>query len=159
MVRKLVAKRALDLVSQQVGVVAEVALERVLVEDYPVLEVLARDRVAVVAAVRVHLGALPRDDDRNVLEHALELGWQLVDRVGNEQLELGGLLRQGGLARELLGPANEPLELVLRHRVAAEQRYEGPGAQENERDRRRDEGCQPARAGQRRRVQQKQKGA
>src|SRR5215212_7534086 len=44
-VRQLVAQGSLDLRSQQLGVVPEVALERVLVEDDPVGVVVARDRV------------------------------------------------------------------------------------------------------------------
>jgi hypothetical protein len=67
MMRELVAKRALDLCSEQLEVVAEVALERVLVEHDAVGIVVARDRVAEVVAVRAVLRPVLRDDHGRVI--------------------------------------------------------------------------------------------
>ena len=72
-----------DLGAQEVVVVAEVALEGVLVDDDPVGVVVARDGVAVVVAVGAVLAALAGDDDGNVLQDVLELVGQLVERLGS----------------------------------------------------------------------------
>jgi hypothetical protein len=61
-VGQLVAQRSLDLGAQQLRVVSEVALERVLVDDDPVGVVVARDGVAEVVAVRAVLCAELRHD-------------------------------------------------------------------------------------------------
>ena len=67
-VGQLVAQRALDLPRQQRPVVAEVPLERVAVDDDPVLEALAGDPVAEVLAVGVALAAEVGDDHRHALQ-------------------------------------------------------------------------------------------
>src|SRR5205823_5941189 len=72
-VRELVAERPLDLRAQQVAVQAEVAFERVLVEDDPVLVLPARVVAAVVVAVRAELGAARRDHHGGRLEELLKL--------------------------------------------------------------------------------------
>src|SRR5436190_23941023 len=113
MMRQLVPEGALDLAAEQLLIEAEVALERVLVEHDAVLEVLARDRVAVVVAVRAVLGAALGDHYGRRLQKHLELDGQPVDRVGYEQLELRGLLGELRMARELLGAAHQALELLL----------------------------------------------
>jgi hypothetical protein len=56
-VRELVAEGALHLVAQEVGVVPEVALERVLIDHDPVRIVVARNGVAEVVTVGAVLGA------------------------------------------------------------------------------------------------------
>ena len=67
---------------------AEVALQRVAVDDDPVLVVFAGDAVAEVLAVGVHLGAAIGDDDRDLGQHRLEFLGQPVDRVDDQGLEL-----------------------------------------------------------------------
>src|SRR5438270_2653537 len=133
-VRELVAKRALDLRREQLPVVSEVALERVLIEHDSALVVPARDGVAEVVAVRAVLGAEARNHDRGHLEQALEVGWEAIDGVGDEQLELGRLRAGGPLdAGERLAALDDRLELVLADRVAAHQRDERPRDQDHER--------------------------
>lgn len=88
MVGELVAQGALDLTGKQCAIVAEVPFQRVLVDDDAVLVTFASDAVAVVHAVGVVLGAEVGDDDRDLLQHLLELLRQGVDRVGDEGFEL-----------------------------------------------------------------------
>ena len=86
MVGELVAHGARDLLAQQLRVVTEVAHQRVAEDHDPVVEVVLGDRVALVEAVGA---ARPRpcapraavgDDDRHVLERAVELEREIVDR-------------------------------------------------------------------------------
>src|SRR4051812_35584438 len=78
-VAELVAHDALDLRSQQLGVVAEVALQRVLVDDDAIRIDVAGDRAAHVVAVRMMLVTASGDDDRRALEQLAELLRQLVE--------------------------------------------------------------------------------
>ena len=80
MVGELVADGARDLRPEQLGVVAEVAQQRVAEDHDPVVEVVLGDRVALVEAVRAPAPAAVGDDDRDVLERAVELERQVVDR-------------------------------------------------------------------------------
>jgi hypothetical protein len=59
---------------EQVGVGAEVALERVLEDHEPVRGAVAGDGRAVVLAVGAHLRTAVGDDHRHVVDH-LPLGW------------------------------------------------------------------------------------
>lgn len=82
------AQGALDLAGEQLAVVAEVAFQRVAVDDDSVLVAFARDSVAEVLAVGVHLGPQVGNDDGDVREHLLEFVGQPVDRVDDQRLEL-----------------------------------------------------------------------
>ena len=129
-VGELVAERSLDLGAKQVRVPAEVALERVLVEDDAVGVVVAGDGVAEVVAVGAVLGAEMRDDHGRGVEQLLELGRQVVDGVGDEDVELVCAGAQAGLAGELLAALDEALELGVGHGVAAAEGDEGPGGEQ-----------------------------
>src|SRR4051812_13008350 len=122
---QLVAHGARDLVAQQVGVVAEVAAQRVAEDDDPVVGVVARGGVADVQAVGAVAPALVGEDDRHVLEGVAQQVGQVVERVAHELLEvlvverveleelaLAGLGGQP-LAGQALGAADEALEVGL----------------------------------------------
>ena len=72
-------QRALDLRPQELRIAPEVALDRVLVEDDPVLAIPVHDRAAVVVPVRAELGSVVGDHDRHRPEDVLELLRQAVD--------------------------------------------------------------------------------
>src|SRR5512132_3213174 len=87
---KLVAHRSRDLIAQQLRVVAEVAPQRVAVDDDAVGHVVARGAVAVIEAVGAAPAPAVGDDDRHVVvldEVAQQVG-QLVERVAHELLEV-----------------------------------------------------------------------
>src|SRR6478672_94182 len=120
-VGELVADGAGDLVAQQVGVVAEVAAQRVAVDDDPVGDVVAGGAVAVIEPVGAPAAAAVGDDDRDVVvldERAQQVG-QLVERVAHQLLEVVvvvgveveelGLVWLGGdaLAGQALGPQDD----------------------------------------------------
>jgi len=86
------AQRALDLACEQIAVVPEVALERVLVEDDLVLETVTGHAVPEVLAVGPVLAAELRDDDGDRLQQPLQLLRQGVDRVCDQRLELARAL-------------------------------------------------------------------
>src|SRR5680860_626698 len=73
MVGDLVADRALDLSPQQLGVVAEIAFQRVAVDHDVVAVVVAGDGVADVVAVGVVLATEMGDEDRDLLDRLAEL--------------------------------------------------------------------------------------
>jgi hypothetical protein len=77
----------LDLPGEQLAVVAEIAFERVAVDDDSVLVAFRRHAVAEVLAVGMALGAEIGDDDRHPSEEALEFLGKGVDRVRHEVLE------------------------------------------------------------------------
>ncbi len=114
------AHGALDLRAQQRGIVAEVALEGVLVDHDPVRVVVAGDRVAHVHAVGVVLAAAVRDDDRRLGEGGAEFFREFVECLHYEVIELGR--RQVGrrAAGEGLAPLLEPAELLVRHLLAGQ---------------------------------------
>ena len=62
--------------------------QRVAEDHDPVVEVVVRDGVALVEAVRALAPAAVGDDDRDVLERAVELERQIVDRRAHERLEV-----------------------------------------------------------------------
>jgi hypothetical protein len=125
-VGELVAHRDRDLLAQHVRVVAEVAPQRVAVDDDPVRHVVARDAVAVVQPVRAGAAAVVGDHHGHVaLQRALQQVGQLVERLADELLEVrvververGELhlvgLRGGALPAEPLGALHDPLEVLL----------------------------------------------
>jgi predicted transcriptional regulator len=87
MMGELVPQRLLDLAGKQLRVVTEVALERVAVDHDSILVAIRRHPVAEVLAVGVALEPEIGDDDRHLLEDALELLGQGVDRVGDQDFE------------------------------------------------------------------------
>src|SRR3954471_2206406 len=125
MVRQLVADRARDLRAQQVGIVPEVAQERVAEDHDPVVVVVARDRVALIEAVRARLAALVGDHHRNAVERLDQQVREVVQRLAHERLEIVGVVRveleelalvrlgRQVLARELLRTDDQALELRL----------------------------------------------
>jgi len=92
---ELVPQSPLDLPGKQRPIVAEVAFERVPVDDDPVLVAFPRETVAEVMAVGPGLGAAVGDDHGDRLEHCLEFLRQRVDRVGYERRELIQLFISG----------------------------------------------------------------
>ena len=88
MVGELVTDGARHLRLEQLGVAAEVAQQRVLEDHDPVVKVVLRDRVALVEPIRAVATAAVGDDDRDVLERAVELERQVIDRGANERLEV-----------------------------------------------------------------------
>lgn len=87
-VSELVAQGLLDLPGKQVTVVSEVALERVTVDDDPILIVFSRDTVSEVLAVCVNLIAEIGYDDRDTRQYLLEFNRKPVDRIDDQRLEL-----------------------------------------------------------------------
>ena len=124
-VRQLVAHGPRDLRAQLVGVVPEVAQQRVAEDDDAVGHVVAGDAVALVEAVRAVAPALVGDHDGDVLERLQQQVGQVVERLAHQLLEVGRVARVerqelvlvglGGevLAREPLALAHELLELLL----------------------------------------------
>src|SRR5215216_762851 len=137
----------------------EVPLQGVLVDDDPVRIVVTNDGVAPVMAVGAVLLAARRDHHRGSLEKLLELPGQRVDGVGDEHIEVAGRLPRLALPGEPLAALEQPVELVLGHRVAAREGHRGPGRNDDERHRPAHQGHQPRGARQRWRVEQEQQQA
>src|SRR3954464_2969735 len=85
---ELVAHRARHLVAQQVGVVAEVAAQRVAEDDDPVVGVVAGGGVAHIQAVGAVAAAMVGDDDGDVLERVAEQVGQVVEGIAHELREV-----------------------------------------------------------------------
>ena len=79
---------SLDLAGEQVSVVAEVALQRVAVDDDPVLIAFASQTVSEVVTVRMRLGTEIGDHHRDVRQNLLEFVGQPVDRIDDQRFEL-----------------------------------------------------------------------
>ena len=149
-VRQLVAHGPRDLRAQLVGVVPEVAQQRVAEDDDAVGHVVARDGVALVETVGAVAPALVGDHDGDVLERAQQQVGQVVERLAHQLLEVGrvarverdelALVRLGRevLAREPLAAAHELLELLLvgRVRVVGEPAGDGRDHDADQADRR-----------------------
>src|SRR6185437_17153452 len=88
MVGELVSERPGHLRLQLVGVAPKVADERVLEDDDPIMEVVLRDRVALVEAVGAAATAPVRDHNGDVLERSMELERKVIDRRADERLEV-----------------------------------------------------------------------
>src|SRR5690349_18369958 len=123
---ELVAKGARDLRLEQLRVVPEVARERVAEDHDAVVEVVLGHRVSLVEAVGAAAPAALGDDDGHMLERAVELQRQLVDRGPDKTAEvplvigvelvvpLGGGYVKGTLGGQALGPLHDGLEVVDR---------------------------------------------
>ncbi len=85
---ELVAQGPLDLPGEQIPVVAEVAFQRVAIDDDPVLIAFARDAIPEVLAIRV----LPRskigDDHSDAGQHFLKFLREPIDRIDDKRLEI-----------------------------------------------------------------------
>ena len=124
-VSELVAHGAGDLGAELVGIVAEVAQQRVAEDHDAVAVVVARDGVALVEAVGAVAPPLVGDHDGDVVERGDQQVGQVVERLADQLLEVRGVARVelGELAlvglvgevvaREALGALHEQLELVL----------------------------------------------
>ena len=88
MVSKLVTQSLLDLTGQQIAVMAEVTLQRVTVDDDPILIVFPRDTVSEVLAVCMYLISQIGYHNRDVRQYLLEFNGQPIDRVDDQGLEL-----------------------------------------------------------------------
>src|SRR4029077_7213610 len=92
-VGELVADSAHDLLAQQLGVVPEVAPERVAEDDDAVVGVGAAGRssasaVALIEAVRALAAAAVGDHDRDVRERVPQQVGEIVERVADELFEI-----------------------------------------------------------------------
>jgi hypothetical protein len=87
MVGELVPQGTLHLPGEQLSVVAEVAFERVPVDDDPVFIALVGDSVAEVVAIGMSLGAAIGDDDGDLFQDSLEFVGKGVDRVDDQGFE------------------------------------------------------------------------
>ncbi len=67
---------------------AEVTLQRVTVDDDPVLIAFACDTVSEVLAIRMYLVSKIGYHDRDVRQYLLEFSRQPIDCVDNQRLEL-----------------------------------------------------------------------
>jgi hypothetical protein len=131
-VGELVADGDRHLLAQQLRVVAEVAAQRVAVDDDPVGHVVAGGAVAVVEPVGTAPPAAVGDHDGHVVvldQHAQQVG-EVVERVAHELLEVVvvvgveveelGLFRLGRrpLAGQPLRASHDELEVLLGRRLA-----------------------------------------
>ena len=119
MVGDLVPQRALDLGPQKFRIAPEVALDRVLVEDDPVLAIPVHDRAAVVVPVRAELGSVVGDHDRHRPEDVLELLRQAVMLYYYDDVsyrELGELL---GVSAATINARLTKARTILRQRLGA----------------------------------------
>lgn len=82
------AQGPLDLTGEEIAIVAEIAFERVPVDDDPILVLFPRDSVPEVLAICARLGPEIGDHHRHPGQHLLEFVWQPVDRIDDQQLEL-----------------------------------------------------------------------
>jgi hypothetical protein len=83
-----VTQSLLDLAEKQVTVMAEVTLQRVTVNDDPVLVAFARDTVSEVLAICMHLVSEIGHHDRDIRQYFLEFSRQPIDCVNDQGLEL-----------------------------------------------------------------------
>src|SRR5450755_2065079 len=131
-VGELVAHGPCHLGFELLGIMSEVAQQRVAEDHNPVVEEVAGDRIALVEAVGATTPSPVGDDDRDVLERAMELERQLVDGGADERTEvllvvqidqvlvlvvlaaklLVGLPREA-FGREALGVQHQRLEVLL----------------------------------------------
>src|SRR4051794_16270740 len=144
-VGQLVADGLGHLGLEELGVVAEVADERVAEDEDAVGEEVAGHAVALVHAVGAPAPAAVGDHDGHVLERAVGLQGEIVEGRPDQGLEvvlvagveellalpvvvLGLRDRIGVVPGQPLGPLDHPIELVLGGRVApAAQGGGGPG--------------------------------
>jgi hypothetical protein len=87
-VSKLVTQSLLDLTGKQDTVMAEVTLQRVTVDDDPVLIAFARDTVSEVLPICMYLVSEIGYHDRDVRQYLLEFSRQPIDSVDDQGLEL-----------------------------------------------------------------------
>src|SRR5689334_1236560 len=93
MVRQFVPHGARDLVAQEVGVVPEVAQQRVAEDHDPVVVVVPGDGVSLVEPVGARLAALVGDHHRDAVERLDQQIRQIVERLAHERLEVIGVVR------------------------------------------------------------------
>lgn len=101
----------LDLARKQLTVMAEVTLQRVTVDDYPVLVAFARDAISEVLAICMHLISKVGYHDRDLRQYRLEFSRQPIDCVDNQRLELVKLrsFRHASNDREPSAPSSPQL--------------------------------------------------
>jgi hypothetical protein len=104
---ELVTQRPLNLPGEQIPIVAEVAFQRVAIDDDPVLVAFPRDAIPEVVAICALLGSEIGDHDRNAREHLLELVGQPIDRVNYQRLEIVELRGVGHGTNGRDSPASE----------------------------------------------------
>ncbi len=109
---QLVPQSQFDLTGEQLTIVAEVALQSVLEDDDAIGGVVTGDSVAPVQPVRSRFGAVAADNHRHALELTLELLGQPIHRLGDESLELRGLVSRT-LLSEPLAALDDRLEALL----------------------------------------------
>jgi hypothetical protein len=117
MVGELMAQGPLDLTGEEIAIVAEIAFERVPVDDDPVLVLLARDPVAEVLAICAYLGPEIGHHHRHPGQHLLEFVRQPVDRIDDQRLEL---VKLGGIGHAITvarGALADRLTALYRPRV------------------------------------------
>src|SRR4051812_195176 len=90
---ELVADGARHLVAQKLGVMPEVAQQRVAEDDDAVGVVVARGRVALVEAVRAVAAPAVGDHDRDVVERLDQEVGQVVERLAHQLLEVLRVIR------------------------------------------------------------------
>src|SRR5512133_757567 len=131
-VGQFVSDGALNLRPQKLGIVAEVALQGVLVDDDAVWVDVAGDGAADVVAVRVMLATAAGDDHRRALEQLAELLWQVVQRLHHQLVELGRWAVGGRQGGESFAAVDQPPELGLGY-LLTDQRHGRPGGDEHDR--------------------------
>jgi hypothetical protein len=85
---KLVTQSLLDLTGKQVTVMAKVALQRVTVNDDPILIVFARNTVSEVLAICMYFVSEIGYHHRDLRQYLLKFSRQPIDRVNDQGLEL-----------------------------------------------------------------------
>jgi hypothetical protein len=93
-VSKLVTQSLLNLTGKQGTVMAEVPLQRVTVDNDPILIVFARDTVSEVLAIRMRLVSEIGYHYRHIRQYLLEFSRQPIDRINDQGLELIELRRR-----------------------------------------------------------------
>jgi hypothetical protein len=133
-VGQLVAHGALDLRPEQLGIVAEVALQRVPVNDDAIRVGVASDGAADVVAIGVVLATATGDDHRRAFEQCAEIVRQVVQGLHHQLVEFARRLVRRRERGERLTAVNEPPELGLGHLVVPDCRHDCPGGDEHECD-------------------------
>jgi glutathione S-transferase len=114
MVSELMAQRSLDLLGEQVPIVAKVALQRVPEDHDSILIAFARDTVSPVLTVRMLLGSEVGDNDGDACQYLLEFLGQPIDRIDDQRFEPIGIRgvehATNGSARDLPGSRSRNLE-------------------------------------------------
>jgi hypothetical protein len=123
---QLVAHGSLDLCPEQLGIVAEVSFQRVLVDHDAVRIGIARDRAADVVTISMMFTTAVGNDHRRTLEQLAELLGEIIERLNDELVERAQRTILSRQRSERFAAFDQTLEIGI-GQVVAHQQHGSPG--------------------------------